>query len=155
MRKTPLLALALLLLGLILTASVEAQGIAANAHYVASSRGRVYYPVACSVWRSLRSELLFFGSQVEAGEAGYTPTTNRRCQGLFGQPLPVVRPDIEGPEHNEPVQTPDLTRPSFGDSCLVSRVVDGDTLDCSGGPRVRLLLIDAPEMNQGGVWFAG
>ena len=151
MKKAPLLVLALLLLGLILTASVEAQGIAANAHYVASSssRGRVYYPVACSVWRSLRSELRFFGSQVGAEEAGYTPTTNRRCQGLFGQPLPVVRPDVEEPEYNEPVQTRDLTRPSSSDSCLVSRVVDGDTLDCSGGPRIRLLLIDAPEMNQG------
>ena len=73
MKKAPLLAFALLLLGLILTASVEAQGIAANAHYVASS----------------------------------------------------------------------------SDSCLVSRVVDGDTLDCNGGLRIRLLLIDAPEMNQG------
>lgn len=149
MKKAPLLAFALLLLGLILTASVEAQGIAGNAHYVASPRGRVYYPVACSVWRSLRSELLFFVSQAEVEEAGYTPTTNHRCRGLFGPPLPVVRPDVEEPEYNESVRTRDLTRPSSIDSCLVSRVVDGDTLDCNGGLRIRLLLIDAPEMNQG------
>lgn len=30
-------------------------------------------------------------------------------------------------------------------TCRVSRVIDGDTFTCSGGRRVRLLLIDAPE----------
>lgn len=33
-------------------------------------------------------------------------------------------------------------------SCTVRRVVDGDTIHC-GGERVRLLLVDAPEMDQG------
>jgi micrococcal nuclease len=32
--------------------------------------------------------------------------------------------------------------------CVVQRVVDGDTFVCAGGPRVRLLLIDAPELAQ-------
>ena len=32
--------------------------------------------------------------------------------------------------------------------CVVSNVVDGDTLDCADSRRVRLLLIDAPEMAQ-------
>ena len=32
--------------------------------------------------------------------------------------------------------------------CIVTRVVDGDTLDCSGAGRVRLIGIDAPESNQ-------
>jgi micrococcal nuclease len=36
-----------------------------------------------------------------------------------------------------------------GSSCRVARVVDGDTLVCDGGVRVRLLLIDAPELSQG------
>lgn len=57
--------------------------------------------------------------------------------------------DVDEPAYREPIQVPDGTRLTSGGSCLVSRVVDGDTLDCSGGPRVRLLLIDAPEMNQG------
>jgi micrococcal nuclease len=35
------------------------------------------------------------------------------------------------------------------DYCLVERVIDGDTLVCEGGQRVRLLLIDTPEMDQG------
>jgi micrococcal nuclease len=32
--------------------------------------------------------------------------------------------------------------------CRVSRVIDGDTFTCTGGRRVRLLLIDAPERAQ-------
>jgi micrococcal nuclease len=32
--------------------------------------------------------------------------------------------------------------------CTVARVVDGDTLVCDDGVRVRLLLIDAPELSQ-------
>lgn len=33
--------------------------------------------------------------------------------------------------------------------CVVESITDGDTLRCEGGRRVRLLLIDTPEMNQG------
>jgi endonuclease YncB( thermonuclease family) len=32
--------------------------------------------------------------------------------------------------------------------CNIVRVVDGDSVSCAGGLRVRLLLIDAPETNQ-------
>lgn len=35
-----------------------------------------------------------------------------------------------------------------GSECVVQRVTDGDTIRC-GGERVRLLSIDAPEMDQG------
>jgi micrococcal nuclease len=35
------------------------------------------------------------------------------------------------------------------DVCVVARIVDGDTLVCADGVRVRLLLIDAPELSQG------
>jgi endonuclease YncB( thermonuclease family) len=33
--------------------------------------------------------------------------------------------------------------------CIVARVIDGDTIECRGGTRVRFLLIDAPERDQG------
>jgi endonuclease YncB( thermonuclease family) len=33
-------------------------------------------------------------------------------------------------------------------SCAVERVTDGDTIRCADGRRIRLLLIDAPEMDQ-------
>ena len=32
--------------------------------------------------------------------------------------------------------------------CIVGRVVDGDSLDCEDGRRLRLLLIDSPELDQ-------
>lgn len=32
--------------------------------------------------------------------------------------------------------------------CVVARIVDGDSLTCSDGERVRLLLVDAPERGQ-------
>jgi micrococcal nuclease len=35
------------------------------------------------------------------------------------------------------------------DRCVIERVIDGDTVVCTGGTRVRLLLIDTPEMDQG------
>ena len=34
-------------------------------------------------------------------------------------------------------------------ACRVARVIDGDTFTCTGGRRVRLLSIDAPESRQG------
>jgi micrococcal nuclease len=34
-------------------------------------------------------------------------------------------------------------------ACAVERVIDGDTFVCVGGERVRLLLIDTPELAQG------
>lgn len=34
-------------------------------------------------------------------------------------------------------------------TCTVERVTDGDTIRCRGGRRVRFLLVDTPEMDQG------
>lgn len=55
-----------------------------------------------------------------------------------------------------PVPARDAVQPSpwmdegrFAGVCVVDRVVDGDTVVCAGGLRVRLLLIDAPEAAQG------
>ena len=52
-----------------------------------------------------------------------------------------------------PASAPTPTSAQVGASpnadCAVSNVVDGDTLDCVDGRRIRLLLIDAPEMYQG------
>ena len=44
-----------------------------------------------------------------------------------------------------------IPAPGFGQdrSCTIARVVDGDTVTCSGGETIRLLLIDAPEIAQG------
>jgi micrococcal nuclease len=42
-----------------------------------------------------------------------------------------------------------LIRPSVGGDapCTVARVIDGDTFVCEGGSRIRLILIDTPELD--------
>jgi endonuclease YncB( thermonuclease family) len=49
-----------------------------------------------------------------------------------------------------------LAEPRVGvtqSSCVVERVIDGDTFVCEGGPHVRLLQINAPELGTcGGEW---
>jgi micrococcal nuclease len=52
---------------------------------------------------------------------------------------PAARRDARG----------DTARAAAGSTCVVARITDGDTIRCQGGRRVRLLLIDAPELNQG------
>lgn len=115
-----------------------------GAQFVASSRGRVFYSLApsCSAWRSLSvANLRWFKTQEEAAAAGYTPSASRGCRVSSGTPatqdsaLAPSRGGIDGT--------------GAEDSCSVSRVIDGDTLDCADGRRIRLLLIDAPEMDQG------
>ena len=111
--------------------------IPAGTQYVASSRGRVFYFVGCSAWRSLsRANLRFFSSRAEAQGAGYTTSQSAGCAGP---------PDLVPTPEPEP---PTGTAISLGESCVVGSITDGDTLRCDGVP-IRLLLIDAPEMDQG------
>lgn len=143
-RAIPLLMiLAILLLAVPLgeLAAQSARGgvtVPADARFVASSRGRVYYPVACDAWRDLSpANLLFFHSSGAAEDRGYRPTRNRSCRAP-AELTPLPSRDADAQE-----------RPPGGATrCVVERVVDGDTLDCRGGVRVRLLLVDAPEMAQ-------
>lgn len=116
-----------------------------SAQFIASSRGRVYYWRGCSAWRRLASaNLIFFGSRAQAEEAGYRPSTQAGCSG----------PAAAGPEDSAETpaaaipENPGTPLPS-GSTCTIARVTDGDTVVCSTGHRIRLLLIDAPEMDQG------
>jgi micrococcal nuclease len=49
-----------------------------------------------------------------------------------------------------PQHSAHLTEPSAGGTayCTIARVGDGDSFTCEGGTRVRMLLIDAPELAQ-------
>ncbi len=110
--------------------------------FVASSRGSVFYPVECDAWERLSpSNLRFFESEALAVSAGYRRTTNRRCQPLVAidrlVPLAAGQSRQDGP--GRPVGV-----------CVVGHIVDGDTLDCVNGLRIRLLLIDAPEDGRDG-----
>ncbi|MEX2583873.1 MAG: thermonuclease family protein [Gemmatimonadota bacterium] len=97
--------------------------------YVASSRGEVYYWVGCDAWRSLApANLRWFATAGEAAAAGYRVSGARDCAG--------------------PSQTAG-SDPIEAGVCTVERVVDGDTLVCrEAAERIRLLMIDAPELDQ-------
>jgi endonuclease YncB( thermonuclease family) len=96
-------------------------------HYVASARGTTYYYVGCSGWKSLSAaNLRWFKTVDEARAAGLRPSAQAGCAGP-AQPQATAEPGV----------------------CSLARVIDGDTVECLGGTRVRLLLIDAPEMGQG------
>ena len=113
-----------------------------NANFAASSRGQVYYWVGCSGWRSLSvANLRFFTTRVEAEAAGYRVSGQRGCGGPDSLPAGASVPEsanLVGP-----------LAPSAPAACTVSNIVDGDTFDCADSRRVRFILIDAPEWNQG------
>lgn len=113
------------------TSSV-AVAIPEGMQFVASTRGTTYYAVGCSGWRSLAAaNLRWFKTVEDAQKIGLKPSTQPGCAGS------ATAPALAGPTTSPP------------GSCAVSRIVDGDTIECGGGTTVRLLLVDAPEMNQG------
>jgi endonuclease YncB( thermonuclease family) len=103
----------------------------AEAQYVASSRGEVYYWVGCDAWAGLNPDnLRWFVTDAEAEAAGYRPSQARGCAPQLETDLIEARPGATAP-------------------CVVSWISDGDTFMCEGGSRIRLLIADAPEAGQG------
>lgn len=122
---------------LAVAASADAQSMPDDTRFVASSRGRVYYWVGCSAWRSLSAaNLRYFRTRAAAEQIGLVPSRSPGCAG----------PNASAADSAAP---PSARAASGSLVCVVSRVVDGDTVHCLGGRKVRLLLIDAPERNQG------
>jgi micrococcal nuclease len=113
--------------------------------YAASVRGTTYYPVSCDAWKRIApANLRFFRTAGEARGAGLRPTAQARCAAeAVGDvaSADVVSPGLEAAE-------PGTAAGAGAATCVVARIVDGDTLVCAGGERVRLLLIDAPELSQ-------
>jgi len=119
--------------------------VPADAQYVASSRGQVYYWVGCSAWKGLSpSNLIFFKTAEEAQKAGYRPSQTRGCAGPAGATQPAANAAAASAASAVPV-APELASLRV---CMIVAIVDGDTIDCADGERVRLLLIDAPERDQ-------
>jgi len=130
-RHPTVLALLALLVSLACSApSPRAPQSEVRGEFVASSRGQVYYWTGCEAWGSLSPvNLRFFQSADEAEAAGYRPSGAPGCA---------------------PQLATESIEPAVGGSatCVVSRIVDGDTFDCQGGSRIRLLLVDTDEQNQ-------
>lgn len=55
-------------------------------------------------------------------------------------PRPIIGPPS--------AQTPSASIPANTVACPVIRISDGDTLVCAGETRIRLILVDTPEMSQ-------
>jgi micrococcal nuclease len=62
-----------------------------------------------------------------------------------------VRPGGAAAQHTSTAMpgTASITAATPQRRCIVKRVADGDTFSCTDGTKVRLLLIDAPERDQG------
>jgi micrococcal nuclease len=108
-------------------------------HYAASSRGTVYYAVTCDAWKRLApANLRFFRTAAEARAAGLRPSTQPRCAGgeAAAARSRAGNDSVAGSTAEAAI-------------CVVDRIIDGDTLACDDGVRIRLLLIDAPELSQG------
>ena len=113
-----------------------------GALYVASKRGQVFYWIGCDAWKDLAaSNLIYFKSPEEARAAGYRSSATRGCTG----------PPNQEQAATDRGSTPRVTAGYISTACTVERVIDGDTFDCKDGNRVRLLLVNAPEMD-GGVY---
>lgn len=81
---------------------------------------------------------------------------NKTCRVGPGTAVWAPGADRSEPTSPAPVATtaaerepPAITFVTPARYCIVSVIVDGDTFRCEDGTRVRLLLIDAPEMGQG------
>lgn len=111
-----------------------------GALYVASTRGVTYYAVTCRGWRSLApSNLRWFKSLDEATAAGLRPSAQAGCGVAVTPAAAAAASSVLGP----------APAPGSSATCTISVVVDGDTVHCREGQKVRLLLVDAPEMDQG------
>lgn len=64
-----------------------------------------------------------------------------------GQGTARWAPGADSTTTETPVTAKGIVGPTS--ACTVARVTDGDTIECADGRRVRLLLIDAPESDQG------
>ena len=111
--------------------------------YVSSIEGSVYYWTGpeCENWRRLSAaNVRFFRTRAEAEafDGGRAPSRSRGCAGPGAGAVRSAAPGA-------PI---DLGPPASGGRCTVREVDDGDTFTCGDGTRVRLLLVDAPELSQ-------
>lgn len=67
---------------------------------------------------------------------------NRSVLGLVAGALLILFFQWYDPSTQQPVDDGERI------TCVVSRITDGDSIECRGGDRVRLLSIDAPELAQ-------
>ncbi|HSA57086.1 MAG TPA: thermonuclease family protein [Gemmatimonadaceae bacterium] len=84
-------------------------------------------------------------SETEARRRGYRANGGRACG-----PLPENTGDAGRGMDSRPLLPDTVPTAPVGDtvSCLLTRVVDGDTIECAAGGHVRLIGVDTPEDSQ-------
>jgi Micrococcal nuclease (thermonuclease) homologs len=113
-----------------------------SSYFVGSKKSTVYHYPWCSYVDRIKPEnLIRFDTPEEAIAAGYHP-----CR--------VCNPPTSSIQTSSPVETPvssyvwknSLNTSKFGESGIVSRVIDGDTIEVEGIGRIRLADINTPEI---------
>jgi micrococcal nuclease len=143
--------------------------------WIASTLGERVYSTSCTAALEIpEDQRLYFATLEEAERVGYRVATERDCSTGDASAFGVVANGTSDSETAEVVaagtsdsqtaevatadsateartRSPSLAAGSVGPPgrpCLVIRVIDGDTIECDGGERVRLLMIDTPERSQ-------
>ena len=113
-----------------------------SSYFVGSKESNVYhYPWCRYVDRIKPENLIYFDTPEEAIAAGYHP-----CK--------VCNPPTSSIKTSSLVKTPvssyvwkgSLNTSKFGESGIVSRVIDGDTIEVEGIGRIRLADVNTPEI---------
>jgi Micrococcal nuclease (thermonuclease) homologs len=139
-------ALALAILGLLLGSFILIgdTGDTNSSYFVGSKNSDVYHCPWCHYVDRIRPEhLIYFDTPEDAIAAGYRPC--KVCN------PPTSSMQMQTPS---PVRTPvssymwkgSLNTSKFGESGIVSRVIDGDTIEVEGVGRIRLADVNTPEI---------
>ena len=148
--KSRKILVALVLLGLHLSCFILITD--ATSSFVASKDSNVYhYPWCCYADRIKPANLIHFDSPEDAIAAGYQP-----CKVCKPSTSSITTPTQTPASNSSPVRTVtvssyvwkgSLNTSKFGESGVISRVIDGDTIEVEGIGRIRVADINTPEMD--------
>lgn len=125
---------------LLCTALPAASSAQARDSVWVNTRSRVYHcPGTQYYGRTVRGEFL---GEPEAQRRGFRPAGGRVCFAATARQTATPELGAQG-RGTEPSAPARETQP-----CVVSRISDGDTIECTGIGRIRLIGTDSPEQDQ-------
>ncbi len=141
---------ALAILGLFLSSFILIGD--ASSYFVGSKESGVYhYPGCRYVDRIKSANLIYFDTPEDAIAAGYHPC--KVCKPPISSII-TPTPTPTSSQTPSPVKTPvssyvwkgSLNTSKFGESGIISRVIDGDTIEVEGIGRIRFADVNTPEI---------
>ncbi len=91
--------------------------------------------------------MLLYGEMLSSGTNSMRTLPRRAARAALVLTMLVALPSC-GDAQRPPAQPRGDAAARTAANCVVQRISDGDTLVCEGNQRVRLLLIDTPELSQ-------